>query len=153
MLILRDINRGAAAMSRKQEIYQQMLQMCIPYIANSLVPLRGDSLLTSIGRMRKGAEIGHLYDVARLIQNILPVLFVEEFTREDLHWLNTHALVFHKSEEARQCPLYPPLARLIIEVFAVVPEEMKPDLHWKQPEPPEPVVDVDYDQFYPAPTK
>jgi hypothetical protein len=121
-------------MSRKQEIYRQMLEMSLPHIRTVLGGLQGHSFFDAIRRGREGDEVDMAFEVAQFIHTILPSLFDEEFTDHDIWMMNTHAMVFTRSPIASRSPLYPPLMRLLRELFTLVPEPAKARLNWAGPD-------------------
>jgi hypothetical protein len=121
-------------MTRKQEIYQQILELSLPYMRTTLAPLQGHSVVAAVRRMGSATAVDYVCEIGLFVQHVTPTLFVEEFVEHDIHMLNTHARSFHKREEVKNCPLYLPLVQLIEELFTLVPEAMRSRLSWPGPQ-------------------
>jgi hypothetical protein len=112
-------------MSRKQEIYRELLQFGLPY-------LRGVRHLRSWQAAHRRA----LYEEAEFLHN-LPVSILEpEFVEHDVWFLNHQARRFLADADPRHAAPYYHHRGLIRELFALVPEPLRGKLEWSGPDDP-----------------
>lgn len=107
-------------MSKKQQIYTELLRQSVP-IARGIL-----SSKLVYGRSRKLA-----YELCELTHNLYVSILEESFTDHDIWFLNVQARSY--CETNIRGLSYDPIARLIQELFQEVPEEMKQKLKWTGP--------------------
>ena len=116
-------------MSRKQEIYQQILLHCLPGSRNAL----SGCVFVPWWRWfspRWKQYIWNSYARAEFVHN-LPVSILEpEFTEHDLWFLNVQARSFFEDPKVEANSL---LAELVKELIEIMPTEMKNSLEWQGP--------------------
>jgi len=108
------------SMSPKQEVYRELLR-------SSLIYIRNQESLPFWRRWRDKT----VYEEAELIHNLWPSLFDPEFSGHDLWFLNVQAQNYYR--KASLSPLYVPHVALIRELFALVPDSLRPQLRWPGP--------------------
>lgn len=109
-------------MSRKQEIYQEMLFWAVPYIRN----IQTHSFISK-------AFNKSCYEEAELVHNIHVSILEPEFIDHDIHFLNYQARSYFEQAESTGTPCFSAQCRLIAELFALVPVNMRGDLQWQGP--------------------
>lgn len=109
-------------MSRKQEIYSEILRLCIPVARNNL------TRFVLYGKAKKEA-----YQLCELSHNLYLSILEPEFKSHDIWFLNWQARRF--CEERKDIPAHNELARLISELFLLVPEHLRGELEWTGPHP------------------
>lgn len=119
-------------MTRKQEIYRDMLSWALPQTRNSLKYVTSLEPFTVLGRKRLRSLRGH-YAVAQLVHGLAYILLEEEFTDADISFLNFGARSFCENS-AETCTHYPLFAYFIQELFKVVPEDKRQQLEWDGPQ-------------------
>lgn len=107
-------------MSRKQEIYAELLRHSLPMARNVLSH-----------RVIFGAGREEAFRICQLAHNLYVSILNEEFTSHDLWFLNVTAREYVNS--AKGTVLYDVVTKLIRELFSVVPSEMKNQLEWAGP--------------------
>lgn len=107
-------------MSRKQEIYAELLRHSLPMARNVL------SHKFIYGRGRKEA-----FHICQLTHNLYLSILNQEFTSHDIWFLNCHAREY--VSEAHGCVLYKTVVQLISELFSEVPDSLKYQLEWNGP--------------------
>ena len=107
-------------MSRKQEIYTEILRLCIPRARNILTR----SFL--YGEVRKEA-----YQLCELSHNLYVSILEPDFGSHDIWFLNWQARRF--SDTVKDAACYKELLRLIAELFSLVPEGLRGELEWQGP--------------------
>lgn len=108
-------------MSKKQEIYVELMRHGMPYTRNIL----SHGLI--YGRKRK-----ETFEIAQLIHSLYVSILEEEFTDHDFWFLNVQARAY--CEDNKNSFLYPVIKELLMELFNSVPEEQKGKLEWQGPE-------------------
>jgi hypothetical protein len=109
-------------MSRKQEIYKEMLRWGIPY-------LRDQQARGAWQRMKDQASLFE----AQLLHSLPDSILVADFNENDIWFLNHHAkdyLVGCNAEISRNYELN---RKLIRELFALVPESQRGQMEWSGP--------------------
>jgi len=108
-------------MSRKQEIYRDLLRRLLPYLRTV------SSLRWWQSQRRKD-----LHDEAELIHN-LPVSILEpKFIDHDIWFLN-HQAKWYLENASKESLNYDANRTAIIELFSLVPEDMRVKLRWSGP--------------------
>lgn len=107
-------------MSRKQEIYTELLRHSLPMARNIL------SHRFVCGKKRKEA-----YYLCQLTHNLYVSILEEGFTEHDIWFLNVIAREY--VSRARGCALYLPVVELLKQLFSEVPAGMKNQLEWTGP--------------------
>ncbi len=108
-------------MSRKQEIYTEMLLFAIPLIRN-----------IQTWPWYRRLPTGHLcYCEAELVHNLQYSILTPEFVEHDIHFLNYQARSYCKN--CKVSPNYRWHIQRIQELFSLVPQELKPHLLWLGP--------------------
>jgi len=119
-------------MSPKQAIYQSILSWSLPYIRNGLSNTVHVPWWTLLPRRRRRFARSH-YEVAQLVHSLSGTIFCEEFTDQDLWFLNVPARTFLERNSPQTLPLYPVFALRIQQLFAAVPDTLKHQLEWAGP--------------------
>ena len=109
-------------MSRKQEIYKEMLFWAIPHIRN----------IQTQSAFRKAMD-KTCFEEAELVHNLNQSILIEEFVDHDIYFLNTQAHNYYKNAAELNCPSYDAQCELIKELFSLVPEGLKSNLTWSGP--------------------
>ncbi len=109
-------------MSRKQEIYRELLQFGLP-------SLRGVRHLRWWQRARRES----LYVEAEFLHNLYVSILEPEFLDHDIWFLNHQARWFLTHANPRQAACYYHHRSLIQELFALVPDQLRDKLTWKGP--------------------
>lgn len=108
-------------MSRKQEIYIELMRASIPRARNLL------SRFIVYGKSKEEA-----YNLCELTHNLYGSILNEEFTDHDIWFLNVQAKNYHES--AKGTVYFESINILISELFNEVPDGKKVDLKWSGPE-------------------
>ncbi len=119
-------------MSRKQEIYRQILAQALPFNRNELSQLCAVDFLELLPPKRQSA-LRYQYQVAQFVHNLSATILVENFTQHDIHFLNYQARKFFENNDD-QCRFYSLFAYYIQELFKEVPEERRHELSWDGPQ-------------------
>ena len=96
-------------MSRKQEIYQELLRWSLPELRNSYT-------LGLCGWFRARRR---LLAISELVHNIPVSILEPSFTEHDVWFLNVQAKGFLKSED------FEPYCQLLKELFELVPPSLR----------------------------
>lgn len=120
-------------MSRKQEIYAEILSWTIPTIRTGLSPYSHIIPLRMLGPSRQRL-LKSYYELAQLVHNLYVSIVEEDFNDHDLYFLNIHARSFMKRNSEETCPCYNLLLYYIQELFKIVPDSMREKLEWEGPE-------------------
>lgn len=107
-------------MSKKQEIYTELLRLCLPEVRNSL------SHSYVVGRNRKAA-----YELSQLTHDLYVSILEPNFIEHDFWFLNVHAKSFF--EKAKDTPNYLEIIGVLGELFREVPEHDRRKLEWEGP--------------------
>ena len=107
-------------MSKKQEIYANLLRLSLPTVRNSL------SHQIIYGNKRKRA-----YYLCQLVHDLYSSILEESFVEHDFGFLNIHARNY--CERAVDTPEYESIKSLLQELFNIVPDNMRCKLEWKGP--------------------
>jgi hypothetical protein len=110
-------------MSRKQEIYRELLQFGLP-------SLRGVRHLRCWQTARRQA----LYVEAEFLHNLYVTILEPEFVDHDIWFLNHQARWFLTQADPRHVASYHHHRGLIGELFALVPERLRDKLVWPGPD-------------------
>jgi hypothetical protein len=110
-------------MSRKQDIYLDMLRTNLPY-------LRNVSTWPWWRRLRDRSS----YYESQLIHNLCPSLVEPEICPHDIWFLNVEARNYCERCSGRTSPLYAENVRQIKELFAIAAARQKSKLEWSGPE-------------------
>lgn len=119
-------------MSRKQEIYQDILRWALPSARNTLSRYRRvhPIMLLSPRRQR---YLNAQYEIAEFVHNIYFSILDEEFLDHDIHFLNYQARNFYVRNNDNCCDSYSIFVHYIQELFKAVPEDKKNKLVWSGP--------------------
>ena len=110
-------------MSRKQEIYRELLQFGLP-------SFRAVRHLRWWQRARRQA----LYVEAEFLHNLYVTILEPEFVEHDIWFLNNQARWFLSHTDPKHVACYHHHERLIQELFALVPDGLREKLMWSGPE-------------------
>ena len=110
-------------MSRKQEIYSEILFWALPYIRNA----------QSNGWWRRARDRS-CFNEAQFIHSLPNLILEPEFGDGDLWFLNHHARHYFEEADAGRCPNAVAHRPLVAELHALVPEKLRPALAWAGPE-------------------
>jgi hypothetical protein len=110
-------------MSRKQEIYQELLFWAIPHIRN-----------TQTQSMLAKAFDKSCYEEVELVHNLQVSILEPEFLDHDIHFLNCQARNYTERAAQSNSPCYGAQCTLIEELINLVPEPMRNKLEWSGPE-------------------
>ena len=116
-------------MSRKQEIYKDILSSALPSARNCLSQFRRPRLFVLLSPKQQ-KWLRYQYELAEFVHNLYVSLLEEDFTNHDIHFLNYQARSFFK-RHGNDEPVY---AYYIQELFKEVPEQMRDKLMWAGPE-------------------
>ena len=106
--------------SRKQQIYNEFLYWSLPWIRNV-------QTWPWWRRLRDRT----CYCEAEFVHNLPQSILEPEFVEHDAHFLNTQARMFYK--HGQRSPNYESHLTRIRELFALLPESLRPLLMWKGP--------------------
>lgn len=109
-------------MSRKQEIYLEILGMVLPLLRN----IQGQS------RLHRLTSRGFFLD-AELVHNLPACLIQAEFTKQDVLWMNTQARMYVEKGNPKNCAFLEEFNILIFELFVLVPDNLRNQLTWVGP--------------------
>jgi hypothetical protein len=112
-------------MSRKQEIYRELLRLGLPY-------LRGVQSL----RWWQAARRRAFYEEAQFLHSLYVSILESEFVSHDIWFLNHQARMFLANADPRHAACYDHHRRLIRELFTLVPEPLRRNLEWPGPDDP-----------------
>ena len=120
-------------MSRKQEIYCEILRRALPQSRNTLSQFRKTRWCRILSRKQ---QLGFrcTYEVAQFVHNLYETILVEEFARHDIWFLNVQARAFIERNDEKTCYSYPIFAYYVQELFKIVPDELREQLEWDGPE-------------------
>jgi hypothetical protein len=110
-------------MSKKQQLYCEILECILPFIRNIQTHSSWD-------RWRYGA----FYPEMELVHNMHRIVIFPEFTEHDIYWLNSQARIFVNRGNNPVHGFYEPIVAIIAELFSMVPEPLKQKLTWRGPE-------------------
>lgn len=119
-------------MSRKQEIYRDILMWALPSTRNTLSLFRRGRLPVVLSPRIQSA-LASEYEVAQFVHNLYVSILAEEFTDHDIWFLNYQARSFYERNDDKN-PHYSLFAYYIQELFKEVPENKKGKLLWAGPE-------------------
>jgi hypothetical protein len=109
-------------MSRKQEIYKEMLRWGLPHIRD----VQAKGTLARLGDRSCLLE-------AQLLHSLPDSILLSEFTDNDLWFLNHHARDYLQQCSPQISRNYPYHLQLIRELFTLVPEAQRGALKWAGP--------------------
>jgi hypothetical protein len=109
--------------SRKQEIYKEMLRWGLPYIRDTLAQ----------GGWARLKDRSALLE-AQLLHTLPNSILEADFTDNDLWFLNHHARTYLHEASPALCCNYDYHRQLIAELFRLVPAERRAELKWHGPE-------------------
>jgi hypothetical protein len=110
-------------MSRKQEIYRELLQFGLPW-------LRGVRSLRWWQSTRRQA----FYEKAEFLHNLYVSILEPEFEHHDIWFLNHQARLFLMDADPKHTACYYHHLGLIRELFTLVPVGLKGKLAWQGPD-------------------
>lgn len=110
-------------MSRKQEIYREMLRWGLPYIRDVLAQ-------SAWTRLKDRSALLE----AQLLHSLPHSILDEDFTDNDIWFLNHHARAYLREASPAVCRNYDLHRRLIAELFRLAPPERRAELQWNGPE-------------------
>lgn len=120
-------------MSRKQEIYKEILSWALPSARNTLSWFRKVRLFVFL-RPKLQRHLASQYAVAEFVHNLYVSILDEEFTDHDIHFLNYQARIYYNRGDEDFDPHYYHFVRQIQELFAELPEIQREKLLWDGPE-------------------
>ena len=109
-------------MSRKQDIYIELLQLGLPHIRN-----------VSSGSWWKRLRDRSAYHESELVHNLPSLLNDPDFGISDICFLNTQAFLYCKDCNPNLSPLYNHHVSLFRELFKLVPGQLRDELKWEGP--------------------
>lgn len=119
-------------MSRKQEIYRDLLWWGLPYIRNGLSIVRfAPWWRVMVWSQKSSAE--SYYQIAEFLHNLPVSILTEEFNEHDIWFLNNHVKQFLAKVNSHDCYLYERYCNVIKELFSLVPGDMRDQLEWSGP--------------------
>jgi len=119
-------------LSRKQEIYRDILALSLPHMRNGLSNVVHVFWWTILPRRRRRFARSY-YEVAELVHGLSDTIFCADFTEQDFWFLNVHARAFLERNAPKNITPYPVLALHIQQLFAAVPDELRHKLNWPGP--------------------
>jgi len=119
-------------MSRKQEIYRDILNWALPSSRNCLSRFRQIRPIVIL-TPEKQRWLQSEYEVAEFVHNLYVSILEEDFTDHDIWFLNYQARSFFERNDDARCTHYSLFAYYIQELFKVVPEVRKHELKWEGP--------------------
>ncbi len=120
-------------MSRKQEIYKDILSWALPSLRNRLSWFYRVRPLRLLSRKRQ-IDFRSYYEVAQFVHNLYVSILDESFTDHDIHFLNYQARAFFERNNDKECLHYSLFVYYIQELFKEVPVAMRDKLLWPGPE-------------------
>lgn len=120
-------------MSRKQEIYSEMLRYSLAFVSNHTL-----ALLQYKGLFSKPIknELNTVFEIAELVHNMPVSVLVAEFTDHDFWLMNFQVRTFCEKfnvSNADQEHINTVLLALIRELFQVIPSDLRHKLVWDGP--------------------
>jgi hypothetical protein len=109
-------------MTRKQNIYFEILEMMLPAIRN-----------TQRHSAWRRFRYGSFYPELELVHNLHRILIYPEFAEHDIYWMNAQARIFVERGNNPAHALHGPITVLIRELFTLVPEPLRKKLTWSGP--------------------
>lgn len=107
-------------MSRKQEIYAELLRHSLPMARNAL------SHRFIYGNKREEA-----FRICQLTHDLYVSILDDGFNEHDIWFLNVHAREY--VSRAQECVLYQTVVELLRQLFSEVPTGMRNQLEWAGP--------------------
>ena len=120
-------------MSRKQEIYREILTWALPNSRNTLSRFHRVRWLRVLSR-KDQTYLKGAYEVAQFVHNLYVSILEEEFIFHDIWFLNVQARAFIERNSDKTCSLYSLFAYYIQELFKIVPQDLRHKLEWSGPE-------------------
>ncbi len=127
------IVQNPTQMSRKQEIYKEILRWALPSSRASLSQFWKVRPFVVLAAERQRA-LREGYEIAQFVHNLYVSILEEEFTRHDIDFLNVQARHFVEDNSGENGHLYSMFVYFIQELFKAVPEEKRDKLTWNGPE-------------------
>jgi hypothetical protein len=119
-------------MSRKQEIYKEILSWALPSTRNTLSPFQRVRPFVLLSP-RSQRDLAAQYVVAEFVHNLYVSILDEVWTDHDIHFLNYQARILYERND-ETCLHYSLFMYYIQELFKEVPEDRKDKLRWSGPE-------------------
>ncbi|MDH5656090.1 MAG: zinc ABC transporter substrate-binding protein [Spirochaetia bacterium] len=107
-------------MKTKSEIYTELLKAALPVIRNVL------TRRIVFGKLRIEA-----YELSQLVHSLPVTILDEQFDDHDIWFLNEHARDYCQS--AQNTGTFTSVRDLLMDLFAIVPDEQKSKLEWEGP--------------------
>ncbi len=120
-------------MSRKQEIYRELLRHALPHFRNTLSQFQRIRCFRVLTRKQQ-IFLRNTYEVAEFVHNLYVSVSEENFTFHDIWFLNYQARSFLECADERNCDSYRVFAHYVQELFRIVPDNLRADLQWEGPE-------------------
>lgn len=120
-------------MSKKQEIYREILSFALPESRNTLSQFNRVRCWRILSRKQQ-LHFRETYEVAQFVHNLYVSILAEDFTSHDIWFLNVQARSFIERNNEKNCCLYSLFAYYIQELFKIVPDTLKDKLEWNGPE-------------------
>lgn len=110
-------------MSRKQQIYCEMLRHGLPFISSFIMRCQGNHELQLVLQLE-----------AELLHNLPSSLLEPAFVENDIWFLNYQGRAFLQRADPQNTPNYRKYEQLIRELFEIVPGSLRGGLMWAGPE-------------------
>jgi hypothetical protein len=110
------------ALSPKQTIYEEMLRWTLPYVRN-----------VSTRRWWQRLRDRSTYYETELIHSLPVSMYEPNFVEHEVWFLNVQARTYCQECSAAVSALYPQQVERIRELFALVPDHLRPKLQWSGP--------------------
>ena len=109
-------------LSPKQAIYREMLHWTLPHLRN----------ISTWGWWQRVRDRSAYYE-AELVHNLPVSMYEPDFVEHDVWFLNVQARGYCQECSAALSSLYPQQVARIRELFALVPQHLRPKLQWAGP--------------------
>jgi hypothetical protein len=109
-------------MSRKQQLYLEILERILPFMRN----------IQTHSSWRR-FTYGSFFPEMELVHNMHRLLVKPEITEHDVNWLNYQARIFYERGDNPIHAFHEPITDCIRELFSLVPEPLRAELIWKGP--------------------
>ena len=120
-------------MSRKQEIYRDILRWALPQSRNTLSRFRRIGWWKLLSR-KELLDLRAASEVSQFVHNLYVSILDEEFTFHDVWFLNFQARSFIEGNSDATCYSHSLFCFYVQQLFQIVPEEMREKLKWDGPQ-------------------
>lgn len=121
------------SMSKKQELYREILRWALPQSRNALSQFRQVRRWRMLSQKRQ-LHLRGSYEVAQFVHNLYGSILEEDFIAHDLWFLDVQARSFIEGNDDRTCYCYSLYAYYVQELFKIVPANLKDQLKWNGPQ-------------------